>query len=202
MFDPPHTISHPMSSMFDVVSTLLEERGGAAYLGEPVTQKEHALQCAWLADQEGAEDALVIAALLHDVGHLLHGLGENVADEGTDARHEAAGEQWLARFFGPRVTEPVKLHVTAKRYLCAIDPVYAATLSQASKQSLALQGGPLTADGIAEFADLRYAQDAIRLRRWDDRAKTPGLVTPELTHYALRLEALSATSKHLDIFEH
>jgi [1-hydroxy-2-(trimethylamino)ethyl]phosphonate dioxygenase len=89
------------------------------------------------------------------------------------------------------VTEPVRLHVAAKRYLCAIDPVYAASLSEASKQSLALQGGPLTQDGIAEFVDLRFAQDAVRLRRWDDRAKTPGLMTPELIHYALRLEKVS-----------
>jgi [1-hydroxy-2-(trimethylamino)ethyl]phosphonate dioxygenase len=178
-------------SIFDTVALLLDERGGSAYLGEPVTQKEHALQCALLADQDGAEDALVIAALLHDVGHLVHGLPEDVADADIDARHETAGEQWLARFFGPEVTEPVRLHVAAKRYLCAIDPVYAASLSEASKQSLALQGGPLTEDGIAEFVDLRFAQDAVRLRRWDDRAKTPGLMTPELIHYALRLEKVS-----------
>jgi phosphonate degradation associated HDIG domain protein len=184
-------------STFDIVAALLEQRGGSAYFGEPVTQREHALQCAWIAEQEGAEDALVIAALLHDVGHLLHELPENVADAGTDARHEAAGEEWLARFFGLQVTEPVRLHVAAKRYLCAVDPDYVASLSEASKQSLALQGGPLTADAIAEFADLRYAEDAVRLRRWDDRAKTPGLMTPELTHYALRLEKLSALPKRL-----
>ena len=170
---------------------LLDERGEAAYFGEAVTQKEHALQCALLAEQDGAEDPLVIAALLHDVGHLLHGLPEDVADADIDARHETAGQEWLARFFGPEVTEPVRLHVIAKRYLCAIDPVYAATLSEASRQSLALQGGPLTGDGIVEFADLRHAQDAIRLRRWDDRAKTPGLMTPGLAHYASRLEELS-----------
>jgi [1-hydroxy-2-(trimethylamino)ethyl]phosphonate dioxygenase len=180
-------------SIFDSVAALLEQRGGSAYFGEPVTQREHALQCAWLAEQEGAGDALVIAALLHDVGHLLHGLPEDVAEAGTDAQHEDAGELWLARFFGPEVTEPVRLHVAAKRYLCAVDPDYAASLSEASKQSLALQGGPLAGHAIAAFADLPYAHDAIRLRRWDDRAKAPGLVTPELTHYARRLEKLSAT---------
>jgi phosphonate degradation associated HDIG domain protein len=186
-----------VSSIFDIVAALLEQRGGSAYFGEPVTQKEHALQCAWMAEQEGAEDALVVAALLHDIGHLLNGGPENVADADADRRHEAAGEQWLASFFGPQVTEPVRLHVAAKRYLCAVDPDYVASLSEASKQSLELQGGPLTEGAIAAFAELPYAEDAVRLRRWDDRAKVPGLMTPELIHYTLRVEKLSALPRTL-----
>jgi predicted HD phosphohydrolase len=101
------------------IEELFERRGAAMYFGEPVTQLAHALQCAWLAERAGASDALVVAALLHDVGHLVHGLDEDVADNGIDARHEQAGQRWLAQFFGLEVTEPVRLHVEAKRYICA-----------------------------------------------------------------------------------
>jgi phosphonate degradation associated HDIG domain protein len=182
-----------MPSIVDTVVDLFERHGGSSYFGEPVTQKEHALQCAWLAEREGADDSLVIAALFHDVGHLLHGLPEGVAESGFDARHEAAGEEWLARFFGPEVTEPVRLHVDAKRFLCAADPAYVASLSDASRQSLALQGGPLAGEAITLFVEAPYANDAVRLRRWDDRAKTPGLPTPDLMYYASRLVRLAAS---------
>jgi phosphonate degradation associated HDIG domain protein len=174
----------------DRLLDLLRDGGGAAYFGEPVTQLEHALQTAALADRCGAPDALVVAALLHDVGHLLHGRGEHVAEVGIDAEHEAVGHRWLSTHFGPAVTEPVRLHVAAKRCLCATDPVYAAALSTASKASLALQGGPMSAGEVEAFLARAWSAEAIALRRWDDAAKVPGLAVPGLGHYAPRIEAV------------
>lgn len=170
-------------SIVDRVSSLFAHGGARAYFGEPVTQTAHALQCAQLAERDGAGPALIVAALLHDVGHLLHGLPEDIADQGLDARHEQAGHEWLSRHFGDAVTEPVRLHVDAKRYLCAVEPDYLATLSPASLQSLALQGGPFSRDEADAFARLPHAAAALRLRRWDDEAKVPGLDTPDLSHY-------------------
>jgi len=177
--------------VLDVVKILFEQHGGAMYLGEPVTQEQHALQSAWLAEQDEADAPLVVAALLHDIGHLLSGLEEDVANLQEDAKHEARGHEWLTRFFGPEVTEPVRLHVDAKRYLCAMDPGYAKSLSDASRHSLMLQGGPMTHEQTTAFASGPHADAAICLRRWDDRAKVPGLKTPGLVYYASRIEALA-----------
>ena len=178
-------------NVVDEIFRIFENRGDQAYFGEPVSQKEHALQSAHQAEQEGAEQSLIVAALLHDIGHLVHGMGEDIADQGVDARHEDAGEAWLARHFPPEVTEPVKLHVAAKRYLCRINRAYLDQLSPASQQSLALQGGPFSEDGAREFERHRYYHQAVRLRTWDDRAKTPGLAVPDLEHYRPVLEAVT-----------
>src|SRR5262245_37267648 len=172
-----------MRDVVIAVEAVLQRRGDSMYFGETVTQKEHALQCAWLAGRERAEDALIVAALLHDVGHLLSGETEDAADRGVDALHEDAGQRWLSQFFGAEVTEPVRLHVDAKRYLCATDRSYYASLSVASRQSLRLQGGPFHLSQLSAFAEQPFAMNAVRLRRWDDRAKTPGLPVPELDHY-------------------
>jgi phosphonate degradation associated HDIG domain protein len=178
--------------MIDLLLTVLRERGGGAYFGEAVTEAEHALQCAHLARQAGASDSLIAAALLHDIGHLLHALGEDVAARGIDARHEDAGADWLARHFGlpMSVVEPVRLHVAAKRYLCAIDPAYLAGLSPASVQSLALQGGPFSPEEVREFERLEFWREAVALRRWDDGAKVAGLEVPGLEEYRPLLESL------------
>jgi phosphonate degradation associated HDIG domain protein len=181
-------------SVVDQIFTLFAQRGEEAYFGEPVSQKEHALQAAYQAEQEDAPDTLVVAALVHDAGHLLHGLSEGIADQGVDGRHEAVGEAWLARHFGPEITEPVRLHVAAKRYLCAVDPAYREQLSPASIRSLALQGGPMGDEEVEAFDRNPHAQAAVRLRRWDDRAKVPGLPVPDLGHYRARLEAAARTS--------
>src|SRR5262245_54464919 len=132
--------------VIDRIQRLFAEAGQGAYFGEAVTQTEHALQCAHLAVAAGAGDELIAAALLHDVGHLLHGLGEDVAQRGIDGRHEDGGADWLGQHFGPAVTGPVRLHVAAKRYLCAVDAAYHAGLSPASQTSLRLQGGPYSAE--------------------------------------------------------
>jgi phosphonate degradation associated HDIG domain protein len=175
----------------DELIDLLQTRGQAAYHGEAVSQKEHALQTAALAESAGGSDALIVAALLHDVGHLVYGLDEHIADRGLDARHETVGEAWLASAFGPAVTKPIRLHVAAKRYLCAVDPEYARGLSPASRQSLQLQGGPMSAEEVQSFEQQPFHGDAVRLRRWDDEAKIPGLRVPDLEHFRPRLETLA-----------
>jgi phosphonate degradation associated HDIG domain protein len=170
---------------------MFARRGVDAYFGEPVSQLEHALQTAFQAEQEGASDTLIAAALLHDVGHLLHNAPEDIADRGVDGRHERVGATWLARYFPAAVTEPIRLHVEAKRYLCAIDDAYQRGLSAASIRSLALQGGPMSDEEVREFVASPYAREGARLRRWDDLAKVAGLKAPELAQYQSLLENLS-----------
>ena len=175
----------PIEQIFD----RFERHGGNEYGGERVRQLEHALQCAALAEAEGAEPALVTAALLHDIGHLLHDLGDSPAARGIDDRHELRGREWLGRWFGEAVTEPVRLHVNAKRYLTATDPAYFATLSAGSVRSLELQGGPFSPELAAGFIGLPYAPEAVRLRRWDEGAKVVGKSTPDLAHFRHYIEA-------------
>ncbi len=176
----PDSRSH---ALIDEIGALFARRGSEMYAGEPVTQTEHALQAAAQAEQSGAGAALVTAALLHDVGHLLHDLGEDCADEGIDDQHEALGADWLALHFAADVVEPVRLHVVAKRYLCAVDHAYLARLSDASRLSLRLQGGPFTEVQVRKFERHPHFQAAVQLRRWDDHAKIPKLPTPPLERY-------------------
>jgi len=177
-------------TIVDTIIELFARRGAAAYHGESVSQTEHALQAANLAEREGVPDSLVVAALLHDVGHLLNGQDEDFAHRGVDGHHEEAGCAWLARHFGPEVTEPIRLHVAAKRYLCAVSPPYLAGLSPASRMSLSLQGGTMNDQERAEFERDPAHADAIRLRHWDDTAKVPGLQVPGLEHYRDRLSRM------------
>ena len=173
----------------DQVFERFDRHGGDDYGGERVRQLEHALQCAALAEEEGAPATLIAASLLHDIGHLIHDLGERPDARGIDDRHELLGRRWLARWFGEAVTEPVRLHVNAKRYLTATDPEYFATLSAASTRSLQLQGGPFSPELAAGFIGLPYAREAVLLRRWDEDAKVPGKPTPDLAHFRPYLEA-------------
>ena len=177
-------------SVIDEILALFRDRGRGAYFGEAVTETEHALQCARLAEQSGADRELIAAALLHDIGHLLHDLGEDIAEQGRDGRHEEGGAAWLARHFGPAVVDPVRLHVAAKRYLCAVEPDYHAGLSPASRLSLGLQGGPFTPDAVRRFEREPWFRSAVAVRRWDDTAKVPGLAVPGLEHYRRHLEAV------------
>jgi len=164
---------------------LFDQQGGELYGGEAVTQLEHALQAAQLAEQQGRPPEEIVAALLHDVGHLLHDLGEDCAERGIDDVHELAGARWLAKDAGfiQAISEPVRLHVPAKRFLCAVDADYHAKLSDASQLSLSLQGGPFTGDEVAAFRKTPYSESAVRVRGWDDLAKQPGLTTPSLHHF-------------------
>ncbi len=158
------------------IGDLYRLRGNDMY-DEVVTEIEHALQCASLAMSASADDSTVVAALLHDVGHLL------IPDEwgsDTDRRHETVASRFLRRWFGPSVLQPIELHVAAKRYLCAVEPDYFDTLSPASVHSLELQGGPMNADEATDFEALEFHAVAVELRRWDDLAKTPNAPTPDL----------------------
>lgn len=171
------------------IRTAFARRGNQSY-GEGVTQTEHALQAGWLAEQAGAPAALVVAALLHDIGHLIHDLPEDIAETGIDTQHESLGSAWLSRHFGPEVTEPVRLHVEAKRYLCTAEPGYLDRLSEASKLSLRLQGGPHSATEAEAFARGPHAEAAVRLRHWDEEAKVVGMRTPGLAHFDSFIEAV------------
>jgi phosphonate degradation associated HDIG domain protein len=182
----------------EFVMRLFKERGDAAYHGESVSQTEHALQTAWAAERAGAAGNLVAAALLHDIGHLLHNLPEDCALTGIDDAHEERGARWLHAHFGPDVAEPVRLHVAAKRFLCATDPAYAGRLSEASMRSLRLQGGPFTPDAAAEFRRHCHADAALLLRRCDEDAKVPGLATPGLEHFRPFLEAARVARRSED----
>ncbi|QEL15234.1 phosphonate degradation HD-domain oxygenase [Limnoglobus roseus] len=165
------------------IDRLFADRGAEEYHGEAVSQLEHALQSAAAGEREGAAAELVVAALLHDVGHLIQPHGEDAAERGIDDRHESLGQRFLQKHFGPAVTEPVRLHVAAKRYLCAVEPEYLARLSPASRRSLELQGGPMSATEVAAFEGEEFYRSATQLRRWDDTAKVPGLPTPPLGHF-------------------
>lgn len=178
-----------MMRIVDDIVELFMTRGARQYGDEPVSQLAHALQCAALAEESGAPSPLVAAALLHDIGHLLDGGDEGLARDGVDARHEAIGHNFLSGRFVDAVCLPVRLHVDAKRYLCAIDDDYWAALSPASQHSLELQGGILDIDAAVTFEGEPYALDAAALRRWDDMAKDTRAETPGLNHFRPHLEA-------------
>lgn len=152
---------------------IYEVRAHGQYGLSQINQLMHAVQSASLAQSRHCAPALVVAALLHDVGHMVHDLGEHPAAEGIDDHHEAIGARWLARYFPLSVSEPVRLHVAAKRYLCATDTSYIDKLSRDSIESLALQGGPMSASEVAAFQAEQFWRHAIALRRLDDAAKDP-----------------------------
>jgi gamma-butyrobetaine dioxygenase len=166
----------------DAIAELFAGPGARDYLGEAVTIGEHMRQAAALAEAAGAPAPLVAAALLHDVGHLRRE---------SDARHGSGGARWLARWFGAAVTEPVRLHVAAKRYLCAAEPGYLALLSPESVRTLALQGGPMTPEQAAAFEAVPHARDAVAVRRWDDEAKDPAITPPAFASFVPLLESLA-----------
>ena len=178
-------------STADEIFALYSRRGAAAYFGEEVSMSEHGLQAAYFAQQSGAPDTLMVAALLHDIGHLTESVPDNIADWTKDARHERSGSRWLAAHFGPQVSEPVRLHVPAKRYLCATEPAYLQQLSAASVTTLKLQGGPMSTKEIAAFESEAYWRDAIRVRRWDDQGKVASLKTPDFEHYRNLIDTLA-----------
>lgn len=174
-----------MLSLQDI-ELVFARRGGEQYSGEPVTQLQHALQTAHLAEQSDADDELVTAALLHDLGHLLQDLGETPTLRGVDDVHQYAALPFLRGLFPDRVLGGISLHVDAKRYLCATRPGYHEALSDDSKRSLVLQGGVFDADQAAAFIARPGAADAVRLRIWDDLAKDAAATTPPLAYFMAR----------------
>jgi phosphonate degradation associated HDIG domain protein len=172
---------------FDDIRDLFAQHGDLSYSGEPVTQRQHALQCAMFAEEEQAGDALVAAALLHDLGHLLNVQGETPTERGIDDVHQYFVLPFLRPILPDSVLEPIRLHVDAKRYLCAVDGGYFDRLSADSKRSLALQGGVFSREEADAFSRKPYAADAVRLRQWDDAAKDVARRTPDLERF---LEAL------------
>ncbi|MDF1735005.1 MAG: HD domain-containing protein [Minwuia sp.] len=176
----------------DRIFTRLAERGSGSYGLSEVSQLEHALQSAMLAEAQGGNDALIMAALLHDIGHLVSDADEALADKGIDDRHEVAGARTLGLVFGPEVADPVRLHVAAKRYLCTVEPDYFDLLSADSVRSLELQGGAMAPAEQAAFEAEPGHRAAILLRRIDDAAKVPGMETPVLQDYRDMAERLAA----------
>ncbi|MFQ5970972.1 MAG: HD domain-containing protein [Alphaproteobacteria bacterium] len=179
-------------TIVDFLADLFARRGAQSYLGERVSMAAHMLQTGTHAARAGAPDALVAASLLHDVGHYTGEFPEDALERGINNRHEALGARFLAGFFPPEVTEPIRLHVDAKRYLCAVEPGYFETLSPASVHSLGLQGGPMTPEEVAAFRANPHHEAALALRRWDEAGKDPGAATPGFENYRGLLERLVA----------
>jgi gamma-butyrobetaine dioxygenase len=180
---------HPV----DEIGEMFAGEGAQDYLGEPVSVAVHMRQAGALAEAAGAPPEQVAAALLHDVGHILGGtVSGRELMAGHDNRHGEAGAAWLAQWFGPEVTEPVRLHVAAKRYLCAVEPGYFGKLSQASVYTLSVQGGPMDAAEAAAFEAQPSAAAAVAVRRWDEEAKDPEATTPEFGHFRELLTHLTA----------
>ena len=179
-------------TVLEEILQLYGDRGDGAYFGESVSMTEHGLQAAHFARAAGAPSSLIVAALLHDVGHLVEDVPDDLADWTTDAAHERIGADWLARRFPPAVSEPVRLHVPAKRYLLATDPAYLANLSPASVITLKLQGGPMSPEEAARFETERFNREAVLVRRCDDRGKVAGLKTAGLADYRAMIEEWAA----------
>ncbi len=182
-----------MTLATDIVA-LYGARGAQAYFGERVSMTEHGLQAAHFAQAEGASEAMVVAALLHDIGHLLEAVPDDIEQWTLDGRHEETGARWLSRHFGVSVSEPVRLHVPAKRYLCATDAGYFARLSSASVHTLKLQGGPMSAPEVAQFEAQTFWRQAVRLRHWDDQGKVAGLKTLPLQAHAPLIERVARSA--------
>lgn len=170
------------------IGDIFERRGADSYLGEQVTMSEHMLQGAQLAEEAAAGDFLIAAALLHDIGHYTNEFPDDALEKGIDNLHDEAGAAVLAPFFPSVVTDCVRYHVAAKRYLCATDAGYFDRLSPASVHTLNLQGGPMSDDEVSEFAENPNLEAIVRVRIWDDQGKVPGTVTPPFSHYAPMLQ--------------
>ena len=178
------------SNIVDYIADIFIRRGAESYLGEKVSMAQHMLQAAQQAERSQAGPDLIVAALLHDIGHYSNEIPDSALMKGTNNYHEEAGANFLSEYFPLSVTEPVRQHVAAKRYLCATDPEYHSRLSQASVNTLRLQGGPMNADEVAEFEKSPHLDDCIRLRIWDDEGKDPDQAHPDFSHYRELVQSL------------
>jgi phosphonate degradation associated HDIG domain protein len=189
MTKPRHESLSP-EAIVAFLGDIFERRGGEEYLGEKVTMAEHMLQGAYLAEQQGEAEIIIVAALLHDIGHFTSEFGSFSMDDAHDKHHEEAGAEVLERFFPRLVVDCVRHHVAAKRYICATDVSYFDQLSAASVHSLKLQGGPMNAREIAAFEKNPNLAEIVRVRRLDDAGKIEGMATPGFSHYAPMLQRI------------
>lgn len=179
-----------MDDPVEQICAILVREGTRRYGMEAVSQLEHALQCAALAERDGAPPALIVSVLMHDIGHLLCPDDTAAMQRGEDGHHEDHGADYLAQWFGEEVTEPVRLHVAAKHYLTGREPDYFEQLSQASRRTLELQGGPFKAEEEAAYLRTAGAETALMVRRWDEQAKVAGAATPALDHFKPYMQAV------------
>ncbi|MCV6587418.1 MAG: HD domain-containing protein [Marinobacterium sp.] len=174
-----------MDSVIEQIEQIYQTMGQQQY-GEAITQTEHAVQCAELARRAGADSELIVAALLHDIGHLV----EQISVEHGNFKHDKVGADWLAQWFRPQVTEPIRLHAQAKRYLCTVETGYEASLSEASRYSLGKQGGLMNTDECTDFEQQPTFLASLQLRRWDDEGKDPEMAA--IAFDSFRAELTSA----------
>ena len=186
--DPKLTVTR--ENIVEFIADIFQRRGTDSYLGESVTMSQHMLQGALQAENNGANDEIIAAALLHDIGHYTSEFPADMVGVGQDNYHEEAGARLLAPFFSQRIVSCVRYHVPAKRYLCVIDQTYYDDLSDASKHTLSLQGGLMSAEEMQEFAATPYLEDILQVRRWDDLAKDPLQKTPPFSYYQPILKRL------------
>ncbi|MDH3221179.1 MAG: HD domain-containing protein [Gammaproteobacteria bacterium] len=177
------------AEIVDFILDLFASRGAEEYMGEAVSMSQHMEQTAACAVADGAPDSLVVAALLHDIGHFVGAHPIEALEQGIDNVHEEAGADYLAPWFPPAITEPIRLHVAAKRYLCATNSDYLGHLSAASVNSLRVQGGPMSAAEVESFEANPHHEDAVRLRLYDDDGKVAGLTIKPVTEYRATMEA-------------
>ncbi|WP_120498611.1 HD domain-containing protein [Kiloniella sp. EL199] len=171
-------------NIVNFIGDIFHRRGADSYLGEDVTMSEHMLQGAQLAEKAGADDALIAAALLHDIGHYTNEFPDDALEKGINNHHDEAGAAVLEKFFPPVITECVRQHVAAKRYLCAKDEAYFSRLSDASIHTLNLQGGPMSEAEMKELEKNPHLKEIIQVRYWDDEGKDPAVTTPPYEYYA------------------
>jgi phosphonate degradation associated HDIG domain protein len=177
-------------NIVEFIFKLFARSGAEEYMGESVTMSQHMEQTAACAVADGASDSLVISALLHDIGHFVGDHPIDALDKGNDNYHDEVGARFLEPYFPAAITEPIRLHVAAKRYLCATDDSYHGRLSAASVNSLNVQGGPMNKQEVEQFEDKSFNQDAVRLRLYDDDGKVAGLTIKPVTDYRIILESL------------
>jgi phosphonate degradation associated HDIG domain protein len=177
-------------SIVDHIEDVFKRRGAESYLGEQVTMAQHMLQTAQCAEQAGADDSQIAAALLHDIGHYKNEIPETSLAKGIDNYHEEAGANFLEDYFPISVVEPIRQHVAAKRYLCAVKSDYFERLSAASIHTLNLQGGPMNEGEVKEFEKNVFLEQCINLRYWDEDAKDPERIHPAFSYYRPLVESL------------
>lgn len=179
--DVPENLNH--DNILEFLRQVFEVSGGENYLGEPVTMQQHMLQAGILGEKGGKKDEVVVAALLHDIGHVISKYGTFSMSDTADRYHEEAGAELLEGLFPETVVNGVRYHVEAKRYLCAVKPSYYNRLSDASKHSLSLQGGPMDEEEVTQFESIPSYMDCVQVRYLDDAAKISDLQTPEFSHF-------------------